>query len=81
MCISAFSCNEIIREDVVDLFGKSIQTLSIDENHFLLKTKMTKTESIYFTFQFIKFITIIKPQSLVNEVKDILQNTIERYEG
>ncbi len=75
-----FNFDEIILDEVIDLFGKEIEIEEID-GEFYAEIEIPKQEMIYFSFQFINYVRVLEPQSMVEEIKQTLKSGMKKYDG
>ncbi len=75
-----FNFDEIILDEVIDLFGKEVEIEEID-GEFYAEIEIPKQEMIYFSFQFINYVRVLEPQSMVEEIKQTLKSGMKKYDG
>jgi predicted DNA-binding transcriptional regulator YafY len=73
-----FNCNIDLLNMIIDQFGASCISNSVDENTFNVKINASKRGFKYFALRNIENINIISPESLKDEIKDILKSYLEK---
>lgn len=73
-------CNNPLLNPVVDKFGKNITIIKNDENTFRLILDTDKNGFLYWALKNLREVEIIKPISLRNEIKEIIENAKKKYE-
>ena len=73
-------CNNPLLNPVVDKFGKNITIIKNDENTFRLILDTDKNGFLYWALKNLREVEIIKPISLRNEIKEIIENAKKNYE-
>jgi len=72
-------CDEYLLGEVIEKFGKNVQITPINKNTFNMKLKVNPLGFKLWTMRNIDLVTIKKPQSLVKEIKEILEDASKRY--
>lgn len=72
-------CEMKMLDYVIDTFGKNIQIAKQDDNHFVAKVKAGKEGIIYFALQYAKYMEILEPIEIREEMKKLLEEVINRY--
>lgn len=70
--------DEYILDEIIDLFGKEVK-INKKDNHYVVEVKTTKEAIIFFACQYIKHVTVIKPNNIKEEIIDILKNKLDEY--
>ena len=72
-------CNEFLLGEVMEKFGKNVEIKPIDEKTFKMKMKANQLGFKLWTMRNLDLVTVIKPKSLVNEIKEIIKEAGKRY--
>lgn len=70
-------CKYTILDDIIDRFGIDVILQPSDDDHFLAIVSSSKEGMIYFCMQYIRNCEITAPSTLRNEVREILQNSLD----
>lgn len=73
-------CDDIILDDIIDRFGQDVLIQPAHHNQFEARIKSSKQGIIYFALQFAKHCTIIEPKNIRDEIRQILKDTLHKYE-
>lgn len=73
-------CDNQLLNAVVDKFGKNITIIKNDENTFKLILDTDRNGFLFWALKNLREVEIIKPNSLRNEIKDIIKNAKKKYE-
>ena len=74
-----FRANKYILSDIIDWFGNDITFTDIDKNEVTVSVRVNLKAMKYWAIQYMKYVTVLSPGSLVEEIKSYLYNAIERY--
>ena len=66
--------------ELIDWFGSSVAFTDITEDSILARVKVNLQAMKYWAMQYAPYVTILSPQSLVDEVKDGLRKALSEYE-
>lgn len=72
-------CDNLILDDIIDIFGKSIRLENGDDNHFVAYVKASKQGMVYLALQYINYMEVLEPKSIRDEVKDALKMAQKKY--
>ena len=72
-------CDECLLEEVIEKFGKKIEILPIKDNKFKMKLNANQMGFKMWAMRNIDIVTVQKPTSLVNELKEIIKDAKKRY--
>ncbi len=70
-------CDNILLDNIIEVFGKNINVSKYDNNHFKLVMNKDIEGFKYYVLRNIEHIKIIKPQKLKDEIKRILKIYLE----
>ncbi len=73
-------CHRRILDDIVDHFGREIQIVMQDPEHFITRVKGSREGVIYLAMQYAKWMEILEPASVREEMKTIFSAALSRYE-
>jgi len=73
-------CDNPLLNPVVDKFGKNITIIKNDENTFRLKLDTDRNGFLFWALKNLREVEIIKPDSLRNEMKEIVERAKKKYE-
>ena len=73
-------CHRRILDDIVDHFGREIQIVTQDPEHFITRVKGSREGVIYLAMQYAKWMEILEPASVREEMKAIFSAALNRYE-
>lgn len=73
-------CDNPLLNAVIDKFGKNITIIKNDENTFRLILDTDRNGFLFWALKNLREVEIIKPDSLRNEVKEIIKNAKKKYE-
>lgn len=71
-------CDMLLLDNVIEVFGKDINILKYDDNHFKLKMNKDIEGFKYYALRNIEYIDIVKPQELKDNIDKILKNYLGR---
>lgn len=74
-----FRANKYILSDIIDWFGNDITFTDETENEVTVSVKVNIKAMKYWAIQYMKYVTVLSPEPLVEEIKSYLFNAIERY--
>ncbi len=75
----ALKCDNVILDDIIDIFGKDIRLEKDDDKHFVAYVKTSKQGMVYLALQFINHMEVLEPKAIRDEVKDALKNAQKKY--
>ena len=73
-------CNICLIYSILDTFGKSITLIKKDEKTFKLLVDANTKGFSFWALRNLENVTVIKPESLRNDIKEIIDNAGKRYE-
>ena len=73
-------CENPLLNPVIDKFGKNITIIKNDDNTFRLILDTDKNGFLYWALKNLREVEIIKPDSLRNEMKEIIKSAKKKYE-
>lgn len=73
------NCNQKLLEDAYERFGKIAEITPINDDMFSLKVKSNPYGFKIWAMRNLDLVTVIKPKTLVNEIKEILKDAGKRY--
>ena len=74
-------CDDVIFDDIIDRFGRDVMIQKAGHDHFQVYLKSSRQGILYFALQYAAHCQIMTPASLRNEMIQILQNTLEKYQS
>lgn len=72
-------CHEYLLEEVIEKFGKNVTLRPIDKHHFNMKLKANLLGFRLWAMRNIDLVTVKKPESLVDKIKEIIEEADKRY--
>ena len=72
-------CDNIILDDIIDIFGKDIRLEKDDDKHFKAYVKASKQGMVYLALQYINYMEVLEPKKIRDEVKEALKNAQKKY--
>lgn len=72
-------CPEYLLGEVIEKFGKKVELRPIDDNTFRMKLSANSFGFKLWAMRNLDIVTVTKPQSLVKEIKDIIEDAKKRY--
>ena len=72
-------CNEYLLGEVIEKFGKKVKIEPINANTFRIKLSVNPLGFKLWTMRNMDLVTVRKPQSLVEEIKNIIDEAVKRY--
>lgn len=72
-------CNQYLLGEVFEKFGKNAEIRPISKNEFNMKLKVNPIGFKLWAMRNLDFVTVIKPKSLVDEIRKILEDAVKRY--
>lgn len=76
-----FRVDKKIVGDVIDWFGLGVRFSDETEDTVLVHVKVNAHAMKYWALQYMPFVTVLSPQSLVDEIKENINEAKERYEA
>ena len=74
-------CNRILLEDAFERFGKVAKITPINKELFSLKVKANPDGFRFWATRNLDLVTVQKPESLVKEIKELIQEAGKRYKN
>ena len=74
-------CDQYLLGEVIEKFGKNVEINPINDNTFNMKIKANPIGFKLWTMRNMDLVTIKKPISLVNEIKEIINQAIKKYKA
>ncbi len=75
----SFRCHERIMDQMIDIFGPEVSTISDGSEYFILNVKTSHTGALYLAQQFMEYIELLEPKALREEFKEHLKDAARRY--
>ena len=75
----SFRCHERIMDQMIDIFGPEVSTISDGSEYFILNVKTSHTGALYLAQQFMEYIELLEPRSLREEFKEHLKDAAIKY--
>ena len=72
-------CNQYLLGEVIEKFGKRVEIEPINNNKFKMKISANTIGFKMWALRNLDMCTVTKPQSLINEIKDIIKDANRRY--
>ena len=72
-------CNEYLLGEVMEKFGKNVEIKPVNETTFKMKIKANPIGFKLWTMRNLDLVTVIKPTSLVKDIKEIIKEAGKRY--
>lgn len=72
-------CANYLLDNVFDRFGKGVEITKIDKNKFKIKLYANTRGFIFWAMRNLNGVEVIKPLSLRNEIKEIIEEAQKRY--
>ena len=73
-------CEMMMLDYVIDTFGKNIRVTKQDDHHFVARVKAGKEGIIYFALQYAKHMEILEPEETRQQMKELLEEVLDRYQ-
>ena len=73
-------CDMVLLDTVFDLFGKNITIIKIDDSKFKLKVDANAFGFKFWAMRNLDCVEVLKPQSLREEMKSIIEEARKKYE-
>lgn len=74
-----FLADANIIDQIIDWFGKDIRIVREDENTLKVSVKVSQLAMEHWAMQYINYVKVIYPQSLVDKINENLKNAAEKY--
>lgn len=74
-----FKANNIILGDVVDWFGNDLTVMKSDGESFTASVKVNYKAMKYWAIQYLKYVTVLSPKGLVDDIKSTISGALENY--
>lgn len=74
-----FRANRIILSDIVDWFGENVDFIEADEEYVTASVKVNSKAMKYWAIQYMKYVTVISPIELKEEICTIMENALGNY--
>lgn len=65
--------------DIIDWFGSSVNFIKIGENKYSVTVKATEQAIIFWALQYSQYITVKKPENIIDKIKSALETALEKY--
>ena len=75
----SIKCKNNILDDIIDIFGIDAKVYPIDGDYFEAIVKSSKEGMMYLALQYARFMEVLEPKDLREDIKKILKETIEKY--
>lgn len=72
-------CSNEILDDIIDIFGKQIVINRIDDQFFATRVKASKKGIVYLALQYLKYLEVLEPLEIRDEIKEIIKDSLVRY--
>ena len=72
-------CDEYLLGEVYEKFGKKLEVMPINKNKFTMKLKANPLGFKLWAMRNLDMVTIKKPESLVSEIKKVIEDAEKRY--
>jgi len=72
-------CKEYLLEEVIEKFGKKVEIIPLSKEKFKIKLSVNPFGFKMWAMRNIDIVTVTKPESMVNELKEIIKDATERY--
>lgn len=72
-------CDNIILDDVIDIFGQDIRLEKDGDKHFKAYVKASKQGMVYLALQYINYMEVLEPKKIRDEVKEAIKNAQKKY--
>ena len=72
-------CNEYLIGEIIEKFGKNVQIKPINKSNVKIKLKANPIGFKLWAMRNVDLVTVKKPNSLVNEIKKVLEEASKRY--
>ena len=76
-----FIAEEGVIDQVIDWFGKDIRIMKYGENRLKVTVKVSPTAMEHWAMQYAGYVTLTSPETLVNRIKERLQDAAELYKS
>ena len=73
-------CNEYLLGEIIEKFGKKIDISPINKNEVLIRLSVNPIGFKLWAMRNLDLVTVTKPKSLVQEIKNIINEASKRYE-
>lgn len=74
-----FRCDEMILDQMIDIFGTQLGVMFDEGNSFAIHVKTSQTGALYLAQQFMEYIEIIEPAELREQFKTNLKQAMKKY--
>ena len=74
-----FKCDEAVIDQMIDIFGTDVTLFPMEDGYYRITLTTSKTGARYLAESFIEHLEILAPESLRQEMADILQKATEKY--
>ena len=72
-------CDEYLLGEVYEKFGKKLEVTPINKKKFIMKLKANPLGFKLWAMRNLDMVTIKKPESLVKEIRNVVEDAIKRY--
>lgn len=74
-----FLADANIIDQIIDWFGKDIRIVREDEKTLKVSVKVSLLAMEHWAMQYINYVKVVYPESLVNKITENLQNAVKKY--
>lgn len=74
-----FQSKSYLVSEIIDWFGKDVDITTIDQGEVRVSVKANYQAISYWAMQYVRHIKIIKPKILADQIKEDLQEALEKY--
>lgn len=74
-----FRANRIILSDIVDWFGDNVDFIEADDEYVTASVRVNSKAMKYWAIQYMKYVTVISPNELKENICSIIENALEKY--
>lgn len=75
-----FIAKKYIVGEIIDWFGKDVKFSNETEDEVIAEVRVSSMAMKFWALQYAEHITVLSPESLVNDIKNALQKAVEKYE-
>ena len=65
--------------DIIDWFGSSVNFIKTGEDKYSVTVKATEQAIIFWALQYSQYITVKKPENIIDKIKSALETALEKY--
>ena len=74
-----FLADANIIDQIIDWFGKDIRIVKEDEKTLKVSVKVSQLAMEHWAMQYINYVKVVSPKSLVDKITENLQNAANKY--